>query len=70
MGTPIIQQPASETSIADVTYELYTYLSTISALTYGTSSKVNEFSAFDIYSIIEPAESKSKKLLELIKRRA
>ncbi|MCP4695573.1 MAG: hypothetical protein GY862_01805 [Gammaproteobacteria bacterium] len=69
MGTPI-QQPASETAIADLIYELHVYLSTISALTYGAKNNVNDLNAFDIYSIIEPAESKSKKLLELIKRRA
>ncbi len=67
MGTPIIPQPVSETAIADLIYELHTYLSTISILTYGAKSEIS-VNAFDIYSIIEPAEAKSKKILELMKR--
>jgi hypothetical protein len=58
---------SSETAVADLIYELYAYLSTISALAYGAKSEIS-VNAFDIHSIIEPAEAKAKRILELMKR--
>ncbi|MCP4698332.1 MAG: hypothetical protein GY862_15980 [Gammaproteobacteria bacterium] len=66
MDTPK-QQPVSETAIIDLTYELYCYLSTISVLAYGAKSEIS-VNAFDIHSIIEPAEAKAKRIWELMKR--
>lgn len=68
MDKPIIQQPASETAVADMVHELHTYLTTISALAYGANGRVNDFNAFDLYAIIEPAERKSKRILDILKR--